>query len=217
MARKVEFSLYLITDRKRYRDDRSFLKAVDDALSAGVRALQLREKDLPTRRLLDMAAALRDLTAARGAKLFINDRADIARCVGADGVHLARSSMPVAAVRRVVGEAALIGASTHGIPEAVSAEADGADFITFGPLYATPSKLQYGPPLGLVLLRQARAAVSIPIFGIGGIGPSEAADVLSAGADGVAVISGIFGQADVGAAVARFTGALSRKQRVVSK
>jgi thiamine-phosphate pyrophosphorylase len=209
MARKVDFFLYLITDRKRYRHDDAFLSAVEEALSAGIRALQFREKDLPTRRLLDMAGVLRDLTSRYGAKLFINDRADIALCVGADGVHLAQTSMPVTAVRKVIGDKAMIGVSTHDIAEALAAEAEGADFITFGPLYATPSKEQYGPPLGLEPLRQARAAVAVPIFGIGGITPSEVPHVLSSGGDGIAVISGIFGEGGVRSAVGRYSEALS--------
>jgi thiamine-phosphate pyrophosphorylase len=218
MAKRVDFSLYLITDRKRFPGDDAFLNAIDEALAAGIRAVQLREKDLPTRRLLEMAGVLRELTSRCGAKLFINDRADIARCVEADGVHLARTSMPVAAVRKVVGEEAMIGMSTHSVEEALSAEGEGADFITFGPLYATPSKERYGPPLGAEALRRARAAVSLPIFGIGGITPSEAPQVLQAGGDGVAVISGILGEADLRSAVERFTEALSLRQKeIISK
>ncbi len=207
--RRLDFDLYLITDRRRYPDEDSLFVALDEALLAGVRAVQLREKDLPTRQLLAIARRLRELTSKHGAALLVNDRVDVALCVGADGVHLARTSMPVAAARRLMGHRSLIGVSTHNHDEARSAEEEGADFIAFGPLYETQSKSGYGPPLGLEMLREARALVSLPIFGIGGITPECVGEVLSAGADGVAVISGILGKADVRATVKRFTNALT--------
>ncbi|MGE5237280.1 MAG: thiamine phosphate synthase [Chloroflexota bacterium] len=210
--RRLDFDLYLITDRRRYPDEDSLFEALDEALQAGVRAVQLREKDLPTRQLLAMARRLRELTSKRGAALLVNDRVDVALCVEADGVHLARSSMPVPAARRLMGQRALLGVSTHNHEEARSAEEEGADFIVFGPLYETPSKSGYGPPLGVEMLREVRALVALPVLGIGGITPERVGEVLSAGADGVAVIGGILGDADVRGAVKRFTDACAEEK-----
>lgn len=197
---RIDFGLYLITDRKLFADEDLFLTAVEEALKAGVKAVQLREKDLATRDLLELAYKMRDLTAGYGTRLFINDRADIAMCVKADGVHLGQASMPVFAVRKVVGDRMLLGVSTHGLEEAETAEREGADFITFGPLYQTPSKLKYGDPVGLEALKQVSGKVSIPVLGIGGIKPYTINDVIGAGATGVAVISGILGATDIKAA-----------------
>src|SRR5208283_2752395 len=141
----------------------------EGALKAGVRAVQLREKDLPTRELLNVVYRMRKLTAEYGAKLFVNDRADIALCAGADGVHLGQESMPVYAVRKIAGDDFTIGVSTHNLKEASLAEKEGADFITFGPVYQTPSKLKYGAPVGLEALNEVAGEIGIPVFGIGGI------------------------------------------------
>jgi len=197
MIRIVDFKLYLVTDKKLFTNEGLFVNAVEEALKAGVRAVQLREKDLGTRDLLELAYKMRDLTAGYGARLFINDRSDIAMCVKADGVHLGQTSMPVFAVRKVVGDSMMIGVSTHTLNEAETAEREGADFITFGPVYQTPSKLKYGEPVGLDALLNASEQISIPVFGIGGIKPYNMKDVIGAGARGVAVISGILGEADV--------------------
>lgn len=197
MSKKiVDFKLYLITDRKLFNDSRSMLSAVEDALEAGVNAIQLREKDLTTRELLDIAHEMRELTARYNAKLFINDRADIAMSVNADGVHLGQWSMPVYAVRKIIDDK-LIGVSTHSLEEATIAEKDGADFITFGPIYETPSKLKYGKPVGVNALKEVAEKVTIPIFGIGGIKADNINEVISSGAYGVALISGILGESDV--------------------
>ncbi len=193
----IGFKLYLITDRKLFADSGEMFAAVEEALKAGVKAVQLREKDLPTRELLDMAYKMRELTARYNAKLFINDRADIAMCVNADGVHLGQSSMPVYAARKVVGDKFMIGVSTHNLDEALTSERGGADFITFGPIYRTPSKLKYGRPVGIESLKIVAEKVSIPVFGIGGIKPDNAKEVINAGAYGVALISGILSAADV--------------------
>lgn len=198
------FKLYLITDRKLFADSSLTLVAIEDALKAGVKAVQLREKDLPTRELLDMAYKLRELTARYNAKLFINDRVDIAMCVNADGVHLGQASIPVYAVRKIVRDKFMIGVSTHNLEEALTAEKEGADFITFGPIYKTPSKIKYGEPVGVDNLRRVRGKISIPTFGLGGIKHDNTKDVINAGAYGVALISGILGESDVKAAAEKY-------------
>jgi thiamine-phosphate pyrophosphorylase len=189
--------LYLITDRKLFDAQCSLYLALETALQAGVKYIQLREKRLPTRKILDMAYWMIELTREYGAKLIINDRVDIALAVGADGVHLGQKSLPAHAARKVMGDNFLIGVSTHGIDEALQAEHDGADFITLGPIYNTPSKLRYGDPIGVDILRQVKSEVSIPVLAIGGIKTDSVNEVLDAGADGVAVISGILAAEDI--------------------
>ncbi len=203
----VDFSLYLITDRHATR--LPLLKALRMALEAGVRAVQLREKDLPIRSLLSLAEEMRALTAEFGARLFINDRVDAAVAVDADGVHLGRESMPPHAAKKIVGEKMLIGVSTHSLEEAVEAEADGADFITFGPVFATPSKMKYGPPKGLDALAEVTRRVSIPVFGLGGISARNIRAALDAGADGVGMISAILSAEDIRSAVKEIKQALT--------
>jgi thiamine-phosphate pyrophosphorylase len=197
MSREIDFNLYLITDRKLFTNHYSLFTSVEGALKAGIKAVQLREKDLPTRELLHMAYGMRDLTTRYGAKLFINDRLDIAMCVNADGIHLGQSSIPAYAVRKVVGDKMMLGVSTHNLQEALEAEKEGADFITFGPIYHTLSKVKYGDPLGLEPLIEVKEKISIPILGIGGIKIDNAKDVIDAGAHGIAVISGILGASDI--------------------
>lgn len=191
----VDFKLYLITDRKQTKIP--LPEAVRQALRGGVRAIQLREKDLPIRELLALAQEIKAITEAFGAKLFINDRADVAVAVDADGVHLGNQSMPPEAVRSVVGKRMLIGVSTHNMEEAKMAETGGADFVTFGPVFATPSKMPYGKPVGTEGLRAVKKQIGIPIFGLGGIRRENLREVVKAGADGIAMISAIFADPDI--------------------
>jgi thiamine-phosphate pyrophosphorylase len=195
--RKIDFRLYLITDRKQISGGRNLTTAVRQALKGGVRAVQLREKDLDTRELLNLAYRMRRVTARFGARLFINDRFDIALAVGADGVHLTRNSIPAEAVRRAVKKKLLIGVSTHSLKEAKEAEKSGADFITLGPVYRTPSKMKYGKPVGVDALRKVTRSVNIPVFGIGGIKSGRVEEVLNAGATGVAMISEVFASREI--------------------
>ncbi|MCI0468444.1 MAG: thiamine phosphate synthase [Nitrospirae bacterium] len=189
--------LYLITDRK-------LSSGVEDALKAGVKAVQLRDKELSTRELLALAYKMRGLTTQYNAKLFINDRLDIAMNVDADGVHLGQASMPVHAIKKVVGEKLMIAVSTHNLREAEIAQKEGADFITFGPVYRTPSKLKYGEPLGLDKLTDVCSKAKIPVFAIGGVKADNARDVLDAGAYGIALISGILGAVDIRSAAENY-------------
>jgi len=200
----AELTLYLITDRKLIPHSSSLTDAVEDALKAGVKAVQLREKDLPVRELLALAYRMREVTTRYSAMLFINDRVDIALCTEADGVHLGRSGIPVHAARKLAGRRLLIGASTHHLEEALAAEREGADFITFGPLYDTPSKRKYGEPVGLGALHTVSEQISLPVLGIGGITTGRVKEVLNAGARGVALISGILGEADIEGAAKKY-------------
>lgn len=194
----VDFRLYLITDRK--VATRPLPEAVRLALEGGVRAVQLREKDLPIRDLLTLARELRGMTREFGARLFINDRVDIAMLVEADGVHLGRESMPADAVRKVVGKSMLIGVSTHSLAEAREAQQSGADFITFGPVFETPSKARYGPPVGLDALKSLKDCIDIPYYALGGIENGNMRQAFGARCYGVAMISAILGADDIKAA-----------------
>jgi thiamine-phosphate pyrophosphorylase len=192
-----DFKLYLITDRKLFSAACSLYFAIEDALAAGVKAIQLREKDLSTRELLDVAQWMRDLTNEYGAKLIINDRADIALSVDADGVHLGQQSMPAHAVRKIAGDKLVIGVSAHGVDEALAAEKSGADFITLGPVYETLAKLKYGNPIGIEKVREVKSQIAIPVLAIGGIKQEQVHELKAAGADGIAMISAIFTAKDI--------------------
>lgn len=186
----LPFRICLITDKQAV-NGQALLEKVEEALKGGVRAVQMREKDLSAKEQLSLALRLRELTARYGAKLIINDRADIAMLAGADGVHLGQSSFSAKEARGLLGPDRVIGVSTHNIIEAEKAEKDGADFITFGPVYFTTSKAAYGLPVGLGLLKEVSSRVKVPVFALGGIKKENVKEVLGAGAFGIATISAI--------------------------
>lgn len=189
----ASYLLYLITDRTQTLG-RPLLEVVAQALEGGVRIVQLREKGLSDRKLFNLAKEMRELTKRYGAKLLINDRLDIAIAAGVDGVHLGQKSILVEDARFVFEKArmpSIIGVSTHSSGEALRAQSDGADFITFGPVYFTPSKAAHGEPVGIDKLRDVSKDVGIPIYAIGGIKKKNIEEAINAGADGVAMISAI--------------------------
>jgi thiamine-phosphate pyrophosphorylase len=204
---KVDFDLYVITDRQQTAG-RPLPAVVEAALCGGARALQLREKDLAPRDLLPLAQEMRRLTQVYGARLLINDRIDVALAVNADGVHLTTTSLPVDVARQLLGPNRLLGVSTHSRAEAQVAAEGGADFIVFGPVFFTPSKAPYGEPVGLEALRDACAAVALPILAIGGIKKVNLDQVVAAGANGIAVISAVIAADDPTAATQDLLGAL---------
>jgi thiamine-phosphate pyrophosphorylase len=209
----VDFKLYLITDRKQVK--MPLAAAVRLALEGGVRAVQLREKDLPVRELLLLAQELRTVTNEFGARLFINDRVDVASAVNADGVHLGHQSMSVEAVRKVVGNNMLIGVSTHGVEEAKDAEAGGADFITIGPIFETPSKAKLGVPVGLNVLKELKNELNIPFYALGGVKSGNIAHVIGAGATGVALISAIMAAQDIRKASIKIVEAIAFIDKII--
>jgi thiamine-phosphate pyrophosphorylase len=188
--------LVLVTDRHA-TGGRDLCDVVAAALDAGLPAVQLRARDLSGRALFTLAERLRALTAARGALLLVNDRADVAIAVGADGVHLGGGSMPVDAVRPLLAPGALIGVSTHTPGECAATT---ADFAFFGPVFATPSKAAFGSPQGIHHLREATATARVPVLAIGGVTVAEVPAVRAAGAAGVAVIRAVLAAGDPGAA-----------------
>ena len=187
--------VYLISDLKRVGKDR-FLHTIEEALQGGVRALQIREKDLSPKELLALALEVKALTQRYNAKLFINDRADIAVMAGADGVHLTEASVQAGEIKNKFPDL-IVGVSTHSIEGARLAETQGADFITFSPIYETPSKASYGPPQGLAPLRQVSQAVRLPVLALGGITLHRVSECLEQGAFGVALISDIWDSTDI--------------------
>jgi thiamine-phosphate pyrophosphorylase len=197
---QVEFSLYLVTDRHQ-TGGRPLRDVVQAALRAGVRAVQIREKDLPTGSLLALARDLAELAKTYDARVLVNDRADVCLAAGSAGVHLPAESLPVPAARGLVGPDRLIGVSAHSADQAARAEKEGADFVVLGPIFDTPSKRAFGPPIGLGELERARTRCRVPLFGIGGITRERVRDVRKAGAHGVAVIGSVMAAADVERAV----------------
>jgi thiamine-phosphate pyrophosphorylase len=169
-------------------------------LDSGARILQLRLKDYPSRDLLTIATAIAVLCHERGALFIVNDRADIAKLAGADGVHVGQDDLPLAAARMIVGDSMIVGVSTHSVEQARAAEAGGADYIGFGAIYSGGLK-NVANAQGLERLRAVRAAVKLPIVAIGGITEATVPAVLEAGADAVAVITDIVRAPDLTAKV----------------
>ena len=186
----IDYSLYLVTDRA-LSLGRSTVEVVRAAIRGGVSCVQLREKGCSTREFMDEARLLKALLAGTGVPLFINDRLDVALAVGADGVHLGQNDLAIADARRLVGNRMIIGISAESVADAIRAEAEGADYIGASPVFTTSTKTDTAPPLGLDGLRAIRRAVQLPLVAIGGINADNAAQVLRAGADGLAVVSAI--------------------------
>jgi thiamine-phosphate pyrophosphorylase len=185
-----ELSFCLVTDRTQTRG-RDLVAVVGECLAAGLPAVQVREKDLGA---ADLAFLCRRLVApARdaGAMLVVNDRVDVALAVGADAVQRTHVSLAVDDIRAIAGRRLRIGASVHSLEEAVDAELKGADWVTYGPVYDTPSKRPYGAPQGLERLATVARGLRIPVIAIGGITPARVKEVRDTGARGVAVISSV--------------------------
>lgn len=178
-------------------DSERLLQLIRAAVSARVSLIQLREKNLSARALYELTLRAAALTAGSATRLLVNDRADIARAAGADGVHLTTTSLAASHVRRAFGEDFLIGVSTHTLAEACAARDGGADFAVFGPVFETPSKSSYGAPVGLAALRAAAEVLRpFPLIALGGVTRENAASALAAGASGVAAIRAL-GEAQV--------------------
>ena len=196
--------LYLITARQLTQNQEEFLHRIEAALAAGVRLVQMREKDLSAAELFQLGQKLRKLTQAYQARLLINDRIDLALALDADGVHLSESSLPVDKARQLIGGHRLIAVSTHRKDQILQAASAGADFVTFSPIFATPSKLSFGPPQGLAELKLACQAAPLPVFALGGITADRVTGCQQAGAFGVAVISAILADRNPATATEKF-------------
>jgi thiamine-phosphate pyrophosphorylase len=183
----LDFKLYLVTNRRLCAPG-GLERKIRQACRAGVRAVQLREKDLSGRDLYRQARLLRRVTRETGSRLFINDRLDIAIAGEADGVHCPERGLPPDLARKLFP--------------------GGADFLMFGPVFSTPSKLQYGPPQGLAALSDVTRQVSLPVLAVGGITPDKAFLCLRCGAAGVAVISAVLSAPDPVVVIREFDQAL---------
>ncbi len=187
---KIDYSLYLVTDRGLARD-RSMLEIVRAAVQGGVTCVQLREKECSTLDFIEQAFTIKDFLKSRGVPLIINDRVDVALAIEADGVHLGQTDMPLEIAKKIVGDSMIIGLSAESPADAIEAEKGGADYLGVSPIYATPTKTDTAPSLGLEGLRAIRAAVNIPLVAIGGLNRDNSAAVIQNGGDGVAVVSAI--------------------------
>jgi thiamine-phosphate pyrophosphorylase len=199
--------LYLILDPA-VSGSRSLADIVQTALGAGVRLFQLRMKTVEAGRLYEMAAVLCPLVQKGGGVFIVNDRVDVAKAIGADGVHLGQEDLPLADAREILGPGRLIGISTHNLAQATEAEAGGVDYIGFGPIFPTATKENPDPVVGVAGLREVRAKVRTPIVAIGGITANNAGDVRAAGADCVAVVSAVLAAPDPRAAIAELMRAI---------
>lgn len=186
---KVIPRVHLITDRRLVPDLAAHAARVLRGLPARSVAVHLREKDLGGRELLRLALAVGKACAEARQLFLVNDRLDVAILVGADGVHLPSAGIPVEDARRTLGPAKLVGRSCHARAEVEAARAAGADYATFSPIFDTPSKREYGPPLGVPALQDA-AGVGLPLVALGGVTAGNAPELRAAGAVGVAVLRG---------------------------
>ena len=199
MRQGLKLGVYLVTD-ERLSKGRATAEIVRAAIRGGVDAVQLRGKDLPIREQLAIGRALRTITREAGVLFIVNDRLDLALALDADGVHVGQDDLPADVVRRLVGPEWIVGVSAATIAEARAARDDGADYIGVGPIWGTATKLDAGVAVGPGLIATLKAAVELPMVGIGGIGAGNAAQVIAAGGDGVAVVSAIMSADDPEAA-----------------
>lgn len=207
----MDLGVYLVTQAS-LSAARSTPEVVEAAVEGGVDVVQLREKGTSARHRHELGRELRGLTAAGDVPLIVNDRADVAATVGADGVHLGDEDLPVPAARELLGPSATIGRSVSSVSAAEAAVADGADYLGVGAVFRTESK-DVDPDeseVGVETVRAIADAVDAPIVAIGGITPENAADAVAAGADGVAVITAITGTEDVTAAARALKAAVRR-------
>ena len=199
-------SLYVILDRAAARG-RDLEEILGATIAGGCRLIQLREKEWPSGRLLPLAERLRDRCRRGGVTFIVNDRVDLAIAVGADGVHLGQDDLPTRAARPLLRPGMVLGRSTHSVAQAREAQSEGADYIAVGSMFPTQTKPDFDL-VGPELLRTVRPETKAPLIGIGGITRENVAQVIRAGADGVAVISAVCGAPDPAAATREFLAAI---------
>jgi len=190
-----ECQLYGILDLS-YVDNSDAVLVAEAMIKGGVDLIQLRGKERPIEELVDLAAALHELTARSSTPLIVNDHAEIAVKVPVEGVHVGQDDDAVAAVRRRVDREILVGKSTHSIDQALAGQREGADYLGFGPIFATPTKPDY-QPIGLKEIKGVHRDVVLPIFCIGGIKMDNLKRVITAGARRVAIVSGLLKAVDI--------------------
>ncbi len=191
--------LYVITETSLMPRDR-FVDMVEAAVRSGATMVQLRDKSTPHDEVVRLASELLAVTRRYGALLIVNDHPTVARDIGADGVHVGREDPSVAEARAILGPDTIIGASCYGeVDRAVAAEQEGADYVAFGTPFPSPTKASKGKT-PIEIFQEAKQRVSVPVFAIGGINIDNAQQIIDAGADGIAVVSGVFAAPDVASA-----------------
>jgi thiamine-phosphate pyrophosphorylase len=189
------------------------LDVAREAIEGGASVIQLRDKTASTRTLVEEGQALRVLTRERGVLLIVNDRLDVALAVDADGLHVGQDDMPVRLARRLLGPQRILGVSAGNLDEAGEAVAGGADYLGVGPIYPTLGKQDAGPATGTRLLQELHSRYSMPLVAIGGITSQNAAEIVRAGATGVAVITAVVHAGDIVLAARELRTALSKSQQ----
>ena len=207
--------LYAILDLG-YVEMAAVSRTVEALVGGGVDLIQLRAKNLSAAEIEKLAGELHSVTTRHGLPLMINDHPEIARNVRAEGVHLGQDDMSIAEARKIVGADCAIGKSTHSVDQAIRAFYEGADYIGFGPLFATPTKPDY-PPIGLDEIGKVHDAVRIPIFCIGGIKLDNLPKVLDAGAHRVVIVSGLLQAQDIAACARAAKELLNRKSKIENR
>lgn len=182
-------------------------------IAGGVDLIQLRAKDLAVAEITKLGTELHGITGAAGVPLIINDHAAVARDIGADGVHIGQDDMSIAEARAIVGPGCVVGKSTHSLDQAIRAFYEGADYIGFGPLFATPTKPAYSP-IGLQNIATVHDAVRIPIFCIGGIKLDNLPKVIEAGARRVVIVSGLLQAPDIAGYAQTVKQLLNQKSKI---
>jgi thiamine-phosphate pyrophosphorylase len=211
LEKRCDFSLYVITDSSLIKEE-DFEGKIKEVVSNGATVVQLREKTLSLSAFFKKALLVRKMIP-EDVLFMVNDRVDIAIASGADGVHLGQEDLPISAARTILGPHKIIGASTHSVEQAQQAEREGADYVATGPVFSTTTKPDVGSAKGIEIIGKVKEKVDIPVIAIGGINSNNVKRTLKAGADGVAVISAVFKQANTGLATRR----LSEKIRAIKK
>src|SRR6185295_7666735 len=201
--------LLVVTDRHQ-TNGRPLVPLLQQVVNAVAPAIQLRERDLLARELVTLAREVQAVTDSHRSQLLINDRIDVALALEGVGVHLRSNSLPVSVARQLLGAQRLLGISVHAVEEAVQVESQGVDYIVLGPIYETPTKQMFGPPLGIQTLEKACRLVRIPIIGIGGVTAARVREMRCAGAFGVAVITAVLGAVNVESAARELLDAVTR-------
>jgi thiamine-phosphate pyrophosphorylase len=207
--------LYGILDLS-YVDSLETKKVTEQMIGGGVDVIQLRAKAHPAAQIAQLAADLHRITFAHSVPLIINDHSEIARIVSAEGVHVGQDDLPVADVREMAGPNCVVGKSTHSVDQAIRAFYEGADYIGFGPIFATPTKPDYRP-IGLEEVQKVHEAIRIPIFCIGGIKLGNLPEVIAAGARRVVIVSGLLLANDIASYARSAKVLLDRQSKIVNR
>jgi thiamine-phosphate diphosphorylase len=192
----MNYDLYVITDQ-RISHGKSHFEVAEAALAGGATVIQFRDKEMVEAEAIEVCGKIYKLTKKKGVPFIVNDRIEVAKAVGADGVHLGQEDLPLGFARKVLGKDKIIGVSVKTVKQALKAVEKGVDYLGVGPIYPTATKSDVGKALGIVRLKEIKKVVNIPIVAIGGINEDNLEEVLKVGIDGVAVISVVVSAPDI--------------------